>query len=54
MERVAVRPKRLVSENRKLARKLWGNRLDGARLSSLREITKCFHFFCRYGGLTVT
>ena len=51
MERVAVRPKRLVSENRKLARKLWGNGIDGARLSSLREITKCFHFSVAMGDL---
>jgi len=44
MQEVAVRIKKLVSENRKLARRLWGQNLDPRRLNCLCEISKHFQF----------
>jgi hypothetical protein len=44
MQEAGVRIKKLVSENRKLARRLWGQHMDPHRLSCLCEISKRFRF----------
>jgi hypothetical protein len=51
MQKAAVRTKNLVSENRKLARRLWGERLAATGLSCLREITEYFQFSVAMGDL---
>jgi hypothetical protein len=42
---------KLASDNRKLARRLWGGHLDSTRLSCLREITKHFQLSVAMGDL---
>jgi hypothetical protein len=51
MEKTTLRTKNLVSENRKLARRLWGEQLNATGFSCLREITKYFQFSVAMGDL---
>jgi hypothetical protein len=51
MPRTPIQTKNLASENRKLARKLWGGHLDSTRLSCLTEITKHFQLSVAMGDL---
>jgi hypothetical protein len=51
MPRTPIQTEKLASENRKLAQKLWGQHLDSARLSCLKEITKQFRLSVAMGDL---
>ncbi len=51
MQKAAGRRKNLVSENRRLARRLWGEQLNATGLSCLREITEYFRFSVAMGDL---
>jgi hypothetical protein len=51
MPRIPMQTENLASENRKLARRLWGGHLDSTRLSCLKEITKHFQLSVAMGDL---
>src|SRR5580704_8381455 len=51
MPTTPTQTEKLVSSNRKLARRLWGEHLDYTRLSCLREITEHFQLSVAMGDL---